>query len=256
MARYENLKNYLNKLSTPTQLMTFKDVEDILGSELPKSAYKYAAWWANNKNPSRHSDYWLSAGWATEEVNISAQNVTFRFIGKKSVRKADENSIDEALLIKTKQSPITLDIETAKESLYTETVIKFKWQHLGSLRLDSKGQLVFPMVPACPGLYRFRLVKNNTPQHYIGETVELRRRFQQYRRPGSSQATNIRMNTLLTKHLESGNKINVCTINNIATLLVNNREVQANLSDKAIRRLIENAALLSDQSKGIETLNL
>ena len=56
---------------------SFQQVEAILGFALPRSARKYPAWWSNNKQRSRHSKAWLSAGWRTENLSLTAETITF-----------------------------------------------------------------------------------------------------------------------------------------------------------------------------------
>ncbi len=96
---------------------------------------------------------------------------------------------------------------------------------------------------------------SDSSRHYIGETTELRRRFQHYRKPGPSQATNIRINTLLKAHLESGGSGEVDIIVDDITLTINCETVDADLSDKATRRLLENVALVAEDSTDIDKLN-
>ena len=95
----------------------------------------------------------------------------------------------------------------------------------------------------------------DSAQHYIGETTEVRRRFQRYRKPGPSQATNIRVNALLKEHLESGGSAEVDIIVDGVTLTVSGEEFDADLSDKATHRVPANAALVAESGTDIDTLN-
>src|SRR5262245_51294450 len=70
--------------------------------------------------------------------------------------------------------------------------LKLSWREIGAVELDGAQRLAFPDVAAVPGLYRFEL-RGQPPSVYIGETKNLRARFAQYRMPGKSQATNMRM---------------------------------------------------------------
>ena len=82
--------------------------------------------------------------------------------------------------------------------------VQFQWQGLGTMRRDEKDLLTFPVAPRRPGLYRFRLCGIGQIRHYIGETDELRRRFQHYRTPGRTQQTNIRLNERFRVHMAAG----------------------------------------------------
>jgi hypothetical protein len=56
--------------------MTFRDIERVLGKELPRSAYEYRAWWANNPS-SPQSAAWLEEGWRASAINMSEQRLIF-----------------------------------------------------------------------------------------------------------------------------------------------------------------------------------
>jgi hypothetical protein len=59
--------------------MSFREIENLLGFDLPASARKYAAWWANaDPQTGQHpySQAWLSAGMHAT-VNLAAERVTF-----------------------------------------------------------------------------------------------------------------------------------------------------------------------------------
>jgi Domain of unknown function (DUF4268)/CBS domain len=65
------------KAASVTSLpLTFQEIERILGKELPRSAFEYRAWWAND--PSKpQSAAWLEEGWRTVAINMSERRLTF-----------------------------------------------------------------------------------------------------------------------------------------------------------------------------------
>ena len=73
MTNYEPLYDYLIHLplSIKEKTLTFGEVIDILKDELPDSAYKHRAWWANSSSPTdhRYAQNWLLAGWKVDFVN-------------------------------------------------------------------------------------------------------------------------------------------------------------------------------------------
>jgi hypothetical protein len=104
-------------------------------------------------------------------------------------------------------------------------------------------------------IYRFTLRMTDACTVYIGESDRLRRRFAHYRNPGPTQPTNRRLNTAMTALLEAGGSVSVST-STAATIEVDGRRLQANLSGKASRLLVENAALLATQEGGVAVENL
>lgn len=72
-SKYFPLENYLNQVSIT---LTYPELEEILGFELPKTAYKREQWWENNTMNHTQANSWLNAGWKVEKVNLGV-DVTF-----------------------------------------------------------------------------------------------------------------------------------------------------------------------------------
>ena len=62
--------------STTSVELTFQDIERILGKELPRSAYDYRAWWANDPTKPQ-SAAWLEEGWRTTGLSMTELRTTF-----------------------------------------------------------------------------------------------------------------------------------------------------------------------------------
>ncbi|MEY9181259.1 hypothetical protein ABIG06_001596 [Bradyrhizobium sp. USDA 326] len=86
MAIYNPLRDKLVANSSASLKMTFADIEMLIGRSLPKSAYEYDAWWANEdpvKTNHSHSLAWTVPGYQAEPnrlqptVTFSAQGVAF-----------------------------------------------------------------------------------------------------------------------------------------------------------------------------------
>ncbi len=76
---YYGLQQYLEEQSDLKRLrLTFKDIERILGSNLTESARKHRSWWANDYSTHSQAAAWLKAGWLVEDVDIAAEEVSFR----------------------------------------------------------------------------------------------------------------------------------------------------------------------------------
>jgi hypothetical protein len=74
---YSKLNQYLQHKDQDMLRLSFKEIENILGSELPPSAYEHRAWWANSANHS-HAQYgWIQAGYETASVDLDSQQVSF-----------------------------------------------------------------------------------------------------------------------------------------------------------------------------------
>jgi hypothetical protein len=79
VSKYDPLYKHLSQQISSTVTMTFTEIEAILGFELPPSARRYAAWWANaDPQTGQHpySQSWLLAGMQAT-VNLTAECVVF-----------------------------------------------------------------------------------------------------------------------------------------------------------------------------------
>jgi hypothetical protein len=75
MGKYEPLRDYLAACSGDEELMTFGQLERLVGP-LPRSAHEHRAWWGNDDYKSQ-SIAWGAAGWHVRSVNQSSGQVVF-----------------------------------------------------------------------------------------------------------------------------------------------------------------------------------
>jgi hypothetical protein len=74
---YLPLHNYLANRYSNLVVLTFAQVEDLLGSRLPASARQDPAWWdANDQNNFGHSNSWRLAK-RSAVANLVSQTVSF-----------------------------------------------------------------------------------------------------------------------------------------------------------------------------------
>jgi hypothetical protein len=77
--KYGPLYNHLDGAGRVLVRLTFAEIERVLGDELPPSARKHQAWWANESRGGTHSHArsWLDAGYRTQNLDLNAQTVEF-----------------------------------------------------------------------------------------------------------------------------------------------------------------------------------
>jgi hypothetical protein len=78
MGKYEPLSDFLRKQRTDQILLTFAEIERIVGFKLPRSAKEYRAWWSNNPSNSVMTKAWLDAGFQSEQVDMESRQLVFR----------------------------------------------------------------------------------------------------------------------------------------------------------------------------------
>ena len=84
--KYAPLHDHLSTGVDSPWHATFGEIEAVLGFDLPASARRYPAWWANEGSGGSHSHAraWREAGWTTAEVDIEAEELVFRREGSTS----------------------------------------------------------------------------------------------------------------------------------------------------------------------------
>jgi hypothetical protein len=78
MSKYLNLTLHLAQMEGLEWEAAFDEIEDVLGFKLPKSAWDYSAWWANQGRAQ--SLAWQNAGWHTSEVDLKGGRVKFVYV--------------------------------------------------------------------------------------------------------------------------------------------------------------------------------
>ena len=74
---YQSLHSYLEHRHAAVVVLTFDQIEALLGLPLPTLASTERDWWVDAAVPvNRHSEAWLDAG-RTAAPNLSARTVTF-----------------------------------------------------------------------------------------------------------------------------------------------------------------------------------
>jgi hypothetical protein len=78
MSKYQSLADHLSGQTADEVVMTFAEIENVLGFPLPASARQFPAWWANQAGGG-HSQCqaWLTTGWRTRGVDISRETLAF-----------------------------------------------------------------------------------------------------------------------------------------------------------------------------------
>ena len=77
--KYRPLDKWFSKQTTKKPIvLTFDQVEEILGAPLPNSATKLNTWWTNvQPKIQSHRTAWLNHGWEVAEFDLKARWVKF-----------------------------------------------------------------------------------------------------------------------------------------------------------------------------------
>ena len=75
--KYQKLTEYLQKNRKTELLLTFAEIEDILGFSLDVSAFQYKEFWANC-TASTKAYSWMDAGYEIVSLDLKEKTVLFR----------------------------------------------------------------------------------------------------------------------------------------------------------------------------------
>lgn len=78
MRKYKPLQSHLERRQGRPEMLTFEDIEAIIGKQLPKSAVVHRAFWANdNEGYHSHARSWMGAGYRVAYVDREEKIVRF-----------------------------------------------------------------------------------------------------------------------------------------------------------------------------------
>ena len=81
MEKYRPLERYLSEQREESCLLTFSQIEGLIGAPLPASARRHPPWWGNDRTHAQARS-WLRAGWTVERSRLDEEQVRFVRIGR------------------------------------------------------------------------------------------------------------------------------------------------------------------------------
>ena len=98
---------------------TLEDVEGLLTFDLPKSARRYSAWWANDESHSQ-ALAWIGAGWKTSDVDLESETITFT---PKNSEPVDRSLFDLNVVLPVHRTKLLLkDATFSREEIYEDRI--------------------------------------------------------------------------------------------------------------------------------------
>lgn len=79
--KYHPLFEHLLFSGQGHSVMTFKEIEDVLGKPLPPSARQREEWWSNSPNGHSQARAWMRAFYKTSKVDLANETVEFMLEG-------------------------------------------------------------------------------------------------------------------------------------------------------------------------------
>jgi len=104
--KYSPLSRYLARRARFTNhvILTFAQIEGIIGDNLPFSALRYQNWWTNTHSRVQ-AQAWLNVGWIAYNVNLKDRTATFRRVGGSKIKTAKKSRKSTPTLVKKSFRP-------------------------------------------------------------------------------------------------------------------------------------------------------
>ena len=98
MKKYQALGLHLANCRGESLKLGFDRIEEILGFQLPTSAGKYRAWWANDQTHVQALHGWLSSNWVVDHADLKEHWVIFKKIGQIEMEAVGQVPQDKEVL--------------------------------------------------------------------------------------------------------------------------------------------------------------
>lgn len=128
--KFDALGQYLSNTDKNFLLMSFAEIESILGFKLSSSAYKYPAIWSNSESHPIAAA-WLKAGYKSEQLNLGRQTIAFRKIECVETKYGliNRNRLSNSTVRMSPATAVNLITDYHKETVKDSHGRYMSWRH-------------------------------------------------------------------------------------------------------------------------------
>lgn len=134
MSKYEPLREHLARRDDVVWAAKLNEVEEIIGSSLPKSAREHRTWWANSGGSLVHQNAWLDAGWRVERTDLMRDVIVFRRLRIGGTAAATSGRADRSARTPQKAAEKRLAKEMAAIRQPATVTLRSEWTTLGDVQ--------------------------------------------------------------------------------------------------------------------------
>ncbi|WP_297838018.1 hypothetical protein [uncultured Roseibium sp.] len=255
MSKYEPLREHLARLEDVVWAAKLNEVEDIIGSSLPKSAREHRTWWANSGGSLVHQNAWLDAGWRVERTDLMRDVIVFRRLRIGGTVAGVSARMDRTAKNPQKTAEKRLTKEMAALRQPATVTLRSEWTTLGDVQRTPCSNSIIPQEG---GVVRFAAMEGDEVVTAIVATLSVHKAYRSLRMAmkGLDDDTGSRVGTELVKKagfdaaapiecdvVKSGN----------AWLLTDGRGRKANLDDQSECYLVAQLLYLQEVQNGRKT---
>ncbi|MES0883256.1 DUF7662 domain-containing protein [Roseibium sp. SCP14] len=179
MSKYEPLREHLALLKDVVWAAKLEEVEEIIGSPLPKSAREHRTWWANSGGTLVHQNSWLDAGWRVERTDLMRDVIVFRRlrIGGTVVANGAARA-DRAAKNPQKAAERRLAKEMSAIRQPATVTLRAEWSALGEVQ---KTPCSKNTIPPKGGILRFAALNGDDVHTVIVATMSVHQAYRSLR---------------------------------------------------------------------------
>lgn len=253
MSKYEPLREYLARMEDVVWAAKLDEVEEIIGSNLPRSAREHRTWWANSGGSLVHQNAWLDAGWRVERTDLNRDVIIFRRlrIGGTAIAGQSQRA-ERAARNPQRAAEKRLSREMSALRQPATVTLRSEWSALGDVQ---KTPCSDSTIPAEAGVVRFATMNGDDVKTVVVATHSVQQLYRALRMEmkGMDGGTESRAGHLLIK--KSGfdpEKPIECDVvkHGNAWLLTDGRGRKANLDDKAECHLVAQLLYVQEIQSG------
>jgi hypothetical protein len=100
-SKYFGLYEHLYRNGAESATLTFEEIEQLLGSELPRSARTSRAFWSNRRRGGLQASAWMEAGYHVVDADLGKGRVEFaRPVLRYTVRREGDTVVWDSALVR------------------------------------------------------------------------------------------------------------------------------------------------------------
>lgn len=119
--KYIPLANYFSGATNASIKLTFSEIEQIMGQNLPNAAYLNKSWWKKVKAPAKHFHAWVDAGYFVTEVEPDRFVVFERIDSTGGTGTGTDEEDQDILLIRTAEHGDARSLAALQKAVESES---------------------------------------------------------------------------------------------------------------------------------------
>lgn len=252
MSKYEPLREHLARLEDVVWAAKLNEVEQIIGSSLPRSAREHRTWWANSGGSLVHQNAWLDAGWRVERTDLMRDVIVFRRLRIGGTIAGISGRPDRTVKGPRKAAEKRLAKEMAALRQPATVTLRSEWTPLGDVQNTPCSNAG---IPKEGGVLRFAAMDGDTLAIAIVATLSVHKAYRSLRKEMKGQANDTESpvgREICGDHGFDPDAPIECDLvkSGNAWLLTDGRGRKANLDDRAECYLVAQLLYLQEAQNG------